>query len=107
VTATAPRTQRREIRLTAEEATQIGSLARAKGVSVSEYLRRAALRGSGLRTLVSHRALRTDAAGTIRQLTVIAAEVRRLVTAAQGTFPEDELRACIAQVQAVIGGLAT
>ena len=95
------------VRLTGEEAEHVAYLANTRGLSVSEYVRKAVLRGSGLHRLAGHRALPTDAAGTIRQLTTIAAGIRRLAAVAEtsGTISQDELRACLAQVQAAIGGL--
>ena len=100
----ARRSERLYVRLTADEAEKVASLADARGLSVSDFVRNAVLRRSGLRGLAGRRALPTDAAGTIRQLSAIAAELRRLLAIAEanGVIPEDELRACLAQVQTAI-----
>jgi hypothetical protein len=107
-TAQALRTKRLYVRLTAEEAGKVASLADARGLTISDFARRVLLRGSGPRRLIGRCALPTDAAGTIRQLTAIAVELRRLLEFAEanGTIPEDELRACLAQVQTAISGVA-
>jgi ABC-type xylose transport system permease subunit len=106
--AGALRTERLYVLLTAEEAARVASLADARGQTVSDFVRRVLLRGSAARRLTGRRALATDAAGTIRQLSAIAIELRRLLAIADttGTIPEAELRACLAQVQAAINGVA-
>lgn len=102
------RCERLYVRLTAEEAEKVASLADARGLSVSDFVRNAVLRRTGLRGLVGRRALPNDAAGTIRQLSAIAVELRRLLAIAEvnGIIPEDELRACLAQVRTAILGAA-
>lgn len=102
------RSERLYVRLTAEEAERVASLADARGLTVSDFVRHVLLRGSAARRLTGRRALATDAAGTIRQLSAVAIELRRLlaVVDATGTIPEAELRACLAQVQAAITGVA-
>jgi len=102
------RSERLYVRLTAEEAEKVASLADARGLTVSDFVRNAVLRRSGLRGLTGRRVLPTDAAGTIRQLSAIATELRHLLAIAEGNgvIPEDELRACLAQVQTAIRGAA-
>jgi uncharacterized protein (DUF1778 family) len=102
------RRERLYVRLTAEEAARVASLADARGLTVSDFVRHVLLRGSAARRLTGRRALATDVAGTIRQLSAIAVELRRLlgIADATGTIPEAELRACLAQVQTAISGIA-
>lgn len=102
------RNERLYVRLTAEEASRIAALADARGLTVSDFVRHVLLRGSAARRLTGRRAMSTDAAGTIRQLSAVAVELRRLlaVADASGTIPEAELRACLAQVQVAISGVA-
>jgi len=106
--AGALRTERLYVRLTAEEAARVAALADARGLTVSDFVRRVLLRGSAARRLTGRRAMATDAAGTIRQLSAITVELRRLLTIADetGTIPETELRVCLGQVQAAISGVA-
>jgi hypothetical protein len=102
------RSERLYVRLTAEEAAGVASLAAARGLTVSDFVRHVLLRGSAARRLTGRRALATDAAGMIRQLSAIAIELRRLlaIADASGAIPEVELRACLAQVQTAISGVA-
>lgn len=97
------RTHRLEIRLTHDEAAWIASKARARSLNLTDYVRAAALRGSGLASTARRCKLPMDAAASIRQLTGAAAELRRLIAlAASRPIPEDEVRACLAQVAAAI-----
>lgn len=108
IAPTAPRSQRREIRLTADEAAQIASLAAARGFSVSEYIRRAALRGRGFGGTRARRVLPRGAAHTLRELTAIAADLHRLVVLEQSdaAIPQVELRECLSRVRSAIGEAA-
>ena len=72
------RTRRLEIRFTHDEANWIVSRARARGLSLTDYVRSAALRGSGTTLLACRRRLPIDTAIPLRQLTDVAAELRRL-----------------------------
>jgi hypothetical protein len=101
----ARRGERLYVRLTAEEAAHVAYLADARGLTVSDFVREAVLRRGGFRARTGRRALPTDAAGTIRQLSAIAADLRRLATIAQanGAIGDDELGTCLAQVRAAIG----
>ena len=105
--ARAKRSERLYIRLTADEAAYIAQLADRRGVKVSDYVRKAALRGSGCRPVGRH-ILPTDAAGTIRELSAIASDLRRLAVLAEGNAPvsKDQLQACVAAVHAAVVGLA-
>jgi uncharacterized protein (DUF1778 family) len=102
------RTRRLEIRFTQDEADWIVSRARARGLSLTDYVRSAALRGSGTALLACRRRLQIDPAIPIRQLTGVAAELRRLIALADTTraIPQDEVRQCLAQVVTAIRGLA-
>lgn len=99
------RNERLYVRLTSEEAAHVVYLADARGLTVSDFVRQAVLRRTGSRSRVGRRALPTDAAGTIRQLSAIAADLRRLAMIAQanGTIQADELGVCLAQVEVAIG----
>jgi len=101
------RTRRLEVRLTRDEAAWIASKARTRGLNLTDYVRAAALRGSRLSSTARRRKLPVEAAISVRQLTDVAAELRRLIAlAATRPIPEDEARACLAQVAAAIRGLA-
>lgn len=107
-TTPALRTQRREIRLTADEAARIASLAKARGVSVSDYIRHAALRGTGLRGTTLRQLLPPEKARAIRELTAISADLHRLVARVEAD-PEigtAELCACLSRVRTAIGEVA-
>ncbi len=101
----ATRSERLYVRLTAQEAAHVAYLADARGLTVSDFVREAMLRRSGFRSRQGRRALPSDAASTIRQLSAIAADLRRLTMIAQanGTIQSDELGVCLAQVQVAIG----
>jgi uncharacterized protein (DUF1778 family) len=102
------RNERLYVRLTAEEAEKVAFLADKRGLSVSDFVRKTVLRGAGLRTLTGRRSLPIEAAATIRQLSAIADELRRLLALAETnkTIPADEVRACLSRVQAAIAGVA-
>jgi hypothetical protein len=48
-----------------------------------------------------------DTAGTVRQLSAIAADLHQLQAhgRANGVLPQDELRACLDELRTVIGGI--
>ena len=102
------RSERLYIRLTRDEAEYVAQVANRRGVKVSDYVRKAVLRGSGRRPMVGRRLLPTDAAGTIRELSAIARDLRRLVDLAEANAPvsNDQLQACVAAVHAAVIGLA-
>ena len=102
------RTRRLEIRFTHDEANWIVSRAKVRGLSLTDYVRSAALRGSGTTLLGRRRRLPIDTAIPIRQLTGVAAELRRLIALADTTrgIPQDEVRQCLAQVVTAIRDLA-
>ena len=97
------RNERLYVRLTPDEAAHVADLADARGLTVSDFVRAAVLRGLGGRPL-GRRVLPSDTAGAIRQLGVIAADLGRLARIAQANGPirQDELDACLAQVRAAI-----
>jgi hypothetical protein len=96
------------VRVTAEEAKHIARLADTRGLTVSDYVRKAVLRGSGHRPRTRRRVLPTDAAGTIRELSAIARDLRRLLALAElnRTISPDQLQACVTAVHEAIGGFA-
>jgi uncharacterized protein (DUF1778 family) len=96
------------VRVTAEEADHVTRLADMRGLTVSDYVRKAALRGSGRRHSTRRRVLSTDAAGTIRELSAIARDMRRLLALAElnRTIPRDKLQACVTAVHDAISGFA-
>jgi hypothetical protein len=100
----AVRSERLHVRLTTAEAAHVAHAARARGLSVSDYVRVVALRGGGFRALAGRRALATEASGTIRQLAAIAADLRRLIELVQvgATVRQDELDACLARMQVAL-----
>jgi hypothetical protein len=98
------RNERLYVRLTADEAARVADLADARGLTVSDFVRAAVLRGLGGRPVVGRRALPPDAAATIRQLSAIAADLGRLVGIAQanGAIRQDQVDGCLAEVRAAI-----
>jgi uncharacterized protein (DUF1778 family) len=100
------RSERLYIRLTADEAEHVAQLADRRGLKVSDYVRKAVLRNSGRRAVNGRRVLPTDAASTIRELSAIARDLRRLVAhrEANMTISPDQLQACIAAVHDAISG---
>jgi hypothetical protein len=106
-TRRAARTKRLWIRLTPEEAAHLASVARARRLTLADFVRKAVFRGSGQQRRVRRRMVLDDTAGTIRQLSAIAAELHQLQAygRANGTIPQDELRACLDQLRTVVGGI--
>ncbi len=102
------RHDRIHVRVTAEEAEHVARLADMRALSVSDYVRKAALRGSGHRPRMRHRVLPTDAAGTIRELSAIARDLRRLLDLAESSqsISRAPLQACVAAVHDAIAGFA-
>jgi hypothetical protein len=96
------------VRVTTEEAEHVARLASMRGLRVSDYVRKAVLRSSRHRAVTKRRVLPIDAAGTIRELSAIARDLRRLVVVAEsnGTPSREQLEACITAVHAAIGGFA-
>ena len=96
------------VRLTEEEAEQAVRRAKARGLSLSDFVRRAVLRGTGARFSTRRRAFAAEDAATIRQLTNIAAGIRSLtaIALAQGSVDEDGLRKCLADVASALARLA-
>ena len=101
----ATRKERLYVRLTAEEAAHVAYLADLRGLTISDFVREAALKRSGFRWRVGRRTLPTDSATMIRQLSSIAADLRRLAAIAEsnGAIQADDVFACVAQVHAAIG----
>jgi len=102
------RNERLYIRVTADEAEHVACLADLRGLNVSDYVRKAVLRGRGRRSLVRRRVLPTDAAGTIRELSAVARDLRQLVAIAETnkTIAHDQLNTCLAAVHAALDGFA-
>ena len=96
------------VRLTEEEAEQVTRRAKARGLSLSEFVRRAVLRGTGARFSTRRHLLAADDAATIRQLTDISAGIRNLIAIAlaQGNIDENELRKCLAEVSSTLARLS-
>jgi uncharacterized protein (DUF1778 family) len=96
------------VRLTEEEAEQVARRAEARGLSLSDFVRRAVLRGTGARFETRHRVLNAEDAATIRQLTNIAAGIRSLtaIALAQGNIDENELQRCLAEVSSTLARLS-
>jgi hypothetical protein len=94
--------------VTAEDAKHVARLADMRGLTVSDYVRKAVLRGSGHRSRTRRRLLPTDAASTIRELSAIARDLRRLLALVEldGTISSDKLQACLTAIHEAIGGFA-
>jgi hypothetical protein len=96
------------VRLTEQEAEQVASRAKARKLSLSDFVRRAVLRGTGARFSIGRRILAADDAATIRQLTDIAAGIRSLIAIAlaQGNINENELQSCLTEVSSILARLS-
>jgi uncharacterized protein (DUF1778 family) len=96
------------VRLTEQEAEQVARRAEARGLTLSDFVRRAVLRGTGARFSTRRCVLAADDAATIRQLTDIAAGIRNLIAIAlaQGNIDENELRKCLAEVASTLARLS-
>ena len=95
------------VRLTEQEAEQAARRAKARGLSLSDFVRRAVLRGTGARS-TGRSALAAEDAATIRQLTNIAAAVRSLTAIAlvHGNIDENELQKCLTAVSSTLARLS-
>jgi len=95
-----PRNSLLRVRLTEQEAEQIARRAEARGLSLSDFVRRSVQRGTTVRLSTRRSILAAEDAATIRQLTNIAAGIRNLsaIALAQGNIDENELRRCLAEV---------
>ena len=96
------------VRLTEQEAEQVARRAKARGLSLSDFVRRAVLRGTGARFSTRRCVLAAEDAATIRQLTDIAAGIRSLtaIALAQGNIDENELRKCLTEVSSTLARLS-
>ena len=96
------------VRLTEQEAEQVARRAKARGLSLSDFVRRALLRGTGARFSSGRCVLVAEDAATIRQLTNIAAGIRSLtvIALAQGNIDENELQNCLAEVSSTLARLS-
>ena len=96
------------VRLTEQEAEHAARRAKARGLSLSDFVRRAVLRGTGARFSTVRGVLATEDAATIRQLTNIAAGIRNLtaIALAQGNIDENELQSCLAEVSSTLARLS-
>jgi hypothetical protein len=92
------------VRLTEQEAEQVASRAKARKLSLSDFVRRAVLRGTGARFSIGCRVLAAEDAATIRQLTDIAAGIRSLIAIAlaQGNIDENKLQSCLTEVSSTL-----
>jgi hypothetical protein len=96
------------VRLTEQEAEQVARHAKARGPSLSDFVRRAVLRGTGARFSTGRCVLAAEDAATIRQLTDIAAAIRSLTAIAltQGNIDENELQKCLTKVSSTLARLS-
>ena len=96
------------VRLTEQEAEQVARRAKARGLSLSDFVRRAVLRGTGARFSTRRCILAAEDAATIRQLTNIAAGIRNLtaIALAQGNINENELQRCLTEVSSALARLS-
>ena len=96
------------VRLTEQEAEQVARGAKERGLSLSDFVRRAVLRGTGARFSTRHYVLAPEDAAMIRQLTGIAVGIRSLtaIALAQGAIDENELRRCLTEVSSTLARLS-
>jgi hypothetical protein len=96
------------VRLTEQEAEQVALRAKARGLSLSDFVRRAVLRGTGARFLTGRCVLAAEDAATIRRLTNIAAGIRSLtaIALAQGNIDGNELQRCLTEVSSILARLS-
>jgi hypothetical protein len=96
------------VRLTEEEAEQVTRRAKARGLSLSDFVRRAILRGTGGRFSTRRHLLAAEDGLTIRQLTDVAAAIRGLaaIALAQGNIDENELQRCLTEVSSTLARLS-
>ena len=96
------------VRLTEQEAEQVASRAKTRKLSLSDFVRRAVLRGTGARFSIGRRILAAEDAATIRQLTDIAAGIRSLIAIAlaQGNINENELQSSLTEVSSILARLS-
>lgn len=102
------RTRLLRVRLTEEEAEQVTRRAKARGLSLSDFVRRAILRGTGGRFSSRRHLLAAEDGLTIRQLTDVAAGIRSLtaIALAQGNIDENELQRCVTEVSSTLALLS-
>lgn len=96
------------VRLTEQEAEHIARRAKARKLSLSDFVRRAILRGTGTRFSTRSCVLAAEDAAMIRQLTNVAAGIRNLTATAlaQGNIDESELQTCLGEVSSVLARLS-
>jgi hypothetical protein len=80
----ATRSKRVYVRLTAEEASFIADVAAERSVTISDFVRNAVLKGSGVHRFGSRRVLARDHAETVRSLNAIGVHLRNLADAMRG-----------------------
>lgn len=92
------------VRLTEQEAEHVARRAKAGGLSRSDFVRRAVLRGTGARFAIGRRLVAPEDAAIVRQLTSLAAGIHSLaaIAFAHGNIDENELRRCLADVSSVL-----
>jgi uncharacterized protein (DUF1778 family) len=82
--AYAVRNERLDVRLTAEEASYIAGAAAECSVTISDFIRDAVLKGSGLYTHGNRRVMLRDDAEMVRSLNAIGVQLRSLGDAMRG-----------------------
>jgi hypothetical protein len=77
-------------------------------LSLSDFVRRAVLRGTGARFSAGRCVLAAEDAATIRQLTNIAAGIRSLtaIALAQGNIDDNELQKCLTEISSTLARLS-
>lgn len=96
------------VRLTEQEAEQAARRAKTRGLSLSDFVRRAVLRGTGARFSTGRCVLAAEDAAMIRQLTNIAAGIRSLTAIALvlGSIHENELQRCLTEISSTLARLS-
>lgn len=108
VIETTARTERLWVRLTAKEAAHVADLAAARGLTVSDLIRDAVLKRSGHSGRVGRRAMRAETAQAIRELSMIGANLQKLLGISRdlGVIPPAQLDACLIELRAALATFA-
>lgn len=96
------------VRLTEHEAEDVARRTQACRLSLSGFVRRAILRGTGARFAVGHHGFAAEDAAIVRHLTSLAASIRSVtaLALAPGTIDETELRRCLTEVLSALTRLS-
>jgi len=98
------RSERLYVRLTAEEALFIADAAAVRAMTVSDFVRHAALKGGGFSARGNRRVLAHDHAETVRSLNAIGVHLRKLADAMRttGTVTAAQIDVCLAEMRVAL-----